>query len=137
MTQSRIILLVFAALAILILGVTIYNLQTMQFGACSNDVVETAASPEGDYEAIVFTRSCEGVDGSSVHVSIIESGSELPNDFGNAAYARGEPEDAVAGLNWRSDGALVIVTAPGASLTLNGESNLPVEVSLSARRSEP
>jgi hypothetical protein len=72
---------------------------------CSNEIVQSVASPSGSLKAVVFTRDCGATTGISTQVSILGSGRSLPNEGGNA-FIIGDIAPVV--LEWKSDAALLV-----------------------------
>jgi len=56
-------------------------------GLCGNEIERSVTSPNGEYKAVVFSRSCGATTGFSAHISVIEHDKELPNDGGNVFVA--------------------------------------------------
>lgn len=52
--------------------------------ACTNTVVETVASPDDAWHAVLFERSCGATSGFTSQVSVLPSGRALPDLSGNA-----------------------------------------------------
>ena len=87
---------------------------------CENEVLAEFAAPNASATAVVFQRSCGATTGFSTQVSIIPTGTALPNEGGNAFVSDtnhgaspsgpgGGPELA---LSWRSSNELVIAHHP-------------------------
>lgn len=98
--RTRAILLVFGALALLLVGLSVYNVSRLDLGACSNEVIATASSPDGRIDAVVFQRSCGASTSFSTHLSLVEEGTELPDEYGNVLSIRGRPSETIAGIEW-------------------------------------
>src|SRR4051812_8236636 len=53
---------------------------------CDNEIVQTATSPDGARDAILFQRDCGATTGSSIQASIVRRG-EVPSENGNVFIA--------------------------------------------------
>jgi len=62
---------------------------------CKNEVVQTLKSPDGRFDAIVFTRSCALRSGYNTQLSILPAETVLPEGEGNALVVRGDPRIVV------------------------------------------
>ncbi len=62
---------------------------------CRNEIVQTLRSPDGRYDAVVFTRSCAMTSGYTTHLSVLAADAVLPDVEGNALVARGGPRIVV------------------------------------------
>jgi hypothetical protein len=58
---------------------------------CKNEVVQTLKSPDGRFDAVVFTRSCAMRSGYNTQMSILRAETVLPDAEGNALVVRGDP----------------------------------------------
>lgn len=54
---------------------------------CGNSPLLEVPSPGGDWKAVVFERNCGATNGFSTQVSVIKSGTNLPNEGGNLFVA--------------------------------------------------
>jgi len=50
---------------------------------CGNQVLQQVASPDGRFKAVIFERDCGATSGYSTQVSVLPSGTKLPNESGN------------------------------------------------------
>ncbi|GGY39247.1 hypothetical protein [Parvularcula lutaonensis] len=130
MNRTRIILLIFAALALLILGTTIYNVSNFQFAECENEVVQTALAPSGEVKAVLFERQCGSEIRTSAHISILAADLDLPNEFGNAIAIQDEPGQVIAGMRWLSDSELEVAITTEELVNQRKEYPQDVEVTL-------
>jgi hypothetical protein len=62
---------------------------------CKNEHVQTLRSPDGRFDAVVFTRSCSATSGYKTQLSIVRADAGLPEAEGNALVARGDPRIVV------------------------------------------
>jgi hypothetical protein len=62
---------------------------------CKNELVQTLRSPDGRFDAVVFTRSCAASTGYNTQLSIVPAGSGLADAEGNALVVRGDPRIVV------------------------------------------
>ena len=62
---------------------------------CKNELVQTLRSPDGRFDAVVFTRSCAATSGYKTQLSIVRADAGLPESEGNALGARGDPRIVV------------------------------------------
>ena len=56
-------------------------------GACANTVVSERPSPDSALRVVVFERNCGATTPFSTHVSVLESGVNLPDSSGNVFAA--------------------------------------------------
>jgi hypothetical protein len=95
---------------------------------CSNRVVSKTLSPNGQLEAVLFSRNCGATSGFSSQVSIVEAG-DLPIDGGNVFVADTGHGLAHAGswggplvkIDWQTDRQILISYAAQSLLFLNNE----------------
>jgi len=78
---------------------------------CQNEVLDTLASPRGDYVAVTFARNCGATTGQNTQVSIVPAHADIKDCAGNALAVDGRPS---LRLQWRADGQLVISGAGNA-----------------------
>lgn len=129
MTKTRIILLIFGALAFFMVAFTyFYARQAYPSSVCINTEQSRTLSPDGAYEAVLFERQCGENASRSAHISIFTAGTELENSFGNAVIVKGSAEDAFGPLSWSgttinvalsSDDVLSVTEAPLPDVTVN------------------
>ena len=62
---------------------------------CKNELVQTLRSPDGRFDAVVFTRSCAASTGYTTQLSIVRAGTGLADEEGNALVVRGDPRIVV------------------------------------------
>ena len=62
---------------------------------CKNELVQTLRSPDGRFDAIVFTRSCAASTGYNTQLSVVRAGDGLTDAEGNALVVRGDPRIVV------------------------------------------
>lgn len=62
---------------------------------CKNEHVQTLRSPDGRFDAVVFTRSCSATSGYKTQLSIVRADAGLPESEGNALVARADPRIVV------------------------------------------
>ena len=82
---------------------------------CENMIIDRVDSPSGEHQAVLFDRNCGATSGFSSQVSVIRSGTELPDQAGNVFVAV-KGEDAVAApwggpmvsIEWTTNESLVI-----------------------------
>jgi len=81
-------------------------------GDCSNQIRREIASPNGKMKAVVFQRDCGATVGFNTQVSVLPSGSKLPNDGGNVFVADGGQGNASSGpfvaVSWTNDTELLV-----------------------------
>lgn len=78
--------------------------------ACVNTVVETLASPDDEWSAVLFERSCGATSGFTSQVSVLRSGSALPDGAGNAfVLLRG---DTAGTTSWGGPVVTLLWTGP-------------------------
>lgn len=58
---------------------------------CKNELVQTLRSPDGRFDAIVFTRSCAARTGYKTQLSVLPAETELPDAEGNTLVVHGDP----------------------------------------------
>lgn len=91
-----------------IAGLGYYLLANM----CENTVISSVASPNNQWQAVLFERSCGATTGFTSQVSIIESGETLSNgDGGNIYVSEGYPKEYL--LTWESENSLKISGSSG------------------------
>lgn len=101
MTKTRIILAFFGALAFFMIAFTyIYAKRAYPSSVCTNTEQSRLASPDGALEAVLFQRQCGEDAEPSAHISIVEAGSVLENEFGNAVIVKGTAADVYGPLVW-------------------------------------
>jgi len=77
---------------------------------CVNTVVESVASPDNEWSAVLFERSCGATTGFSSQVSVVRSGSALPDRAGNAfVLLRG---DTAGTTSWGGPVVTLLWTGP-------------------------
>jgi disulfide bond formation protein DsbB len=99
-------------------------------GMCGNTVLAESRSPDGQWKAIVFGRSCGATTGVSTQVSILPLSSDLPNESGNVCAVGAFPK---VDVHWQSNRDLIVKHHAGAKVfpvneTLQGI-NIKYEVS--------
>ncbi|HLB17056.1 MAG TPA: hypothetical protein VJM14_19180 [Burkholderiales bacterium] len=62
---------------------------------CKNELVQTLRSPDGRFDAVVFTRSCTARTGYTTQLSVLPAETVLPDAEGNALVVRGDPRIVV------------------------------------------
>jgi hypothetical protein len=62
---------------------------------CKNEIVQTLRSPDGRFDAVVFTRSCAATSGYSTQLSVLAAETVLPDGEGNTLVVRGDPRIVV------------------------------------------
>ena len=62
---------------------------------CKNELVQTLRSPDGRFDAVVFTRSCAASTGYTTQLSVLPAETVLPDAEGNALVVRGDPRIVV------------------------------------------
>jgi hypothetical protein len=62
---------------------------------CKNELVQTLRSPDGRFDAVVFTRSCAASTGYTTQLSILPAETVLPDTEGNALVVHGDPRIVV------------------------------------------
>ena len=81
-------------------------------GDCSNQIRREIASPNGKMKAVVFQRDCGATVGFNTQVSVLPSGSNLPNDGGNAFVADGgqgtAPSAPLVAVSWTNETELLV-----------------------------
>lgn len=77
---------------------------------CANSDVVSVTSPARSVRAVRFARTCEGVMGTSTHVSVVNAGDSLPDAAGNTFVVDG-----------RAD--LVLFWVDGKHLAISGAGN--------------
>lgn len=91
-------------------------------GACQNDPIAEAVSPDGKRKAVAFRRHCGATTGFSTQVSVVASEDSTPSGRGNVFVADtnhgAAPADAGGGprvdIEWSSASRLVIRHHPAA-----------------------
>jgi len=53
------------------------------FDPCENDVIQQIQSPDGQSKVVIFERGCGATTSTSTQVSILPTGSDLPDEVGN------------------------------------------------------
>lgn len=77
---------------------------------CVNTVVESVASPDTEWTAVLFERSCGATTGFSSQVSVVRTGSALPDRAGNAfVLLRG---DTAGTTSWGGPVVTLLWTGP-------------------------
>jgi hypothetical protein len=81
-------------------------------GASSTDNVVSLRSPNGEWDALLFTRDSGATSNWSSHVSIVPAGSRAPNDVGNIfscwGHHRSGTPAAMIMVTWESPRELLI-----------------------------
>jgi hypothetical protein len=77
--------------------------------ACGNAERARVGSPDGRWDAVVFTRQCGASTAPSTEVAVVRRG-VMPDGGGNAFVAGGDPDVAVW---WDGPAALTVRHAPG------------------------
>ena len=62
---------------------------------CKNELVQILRSPDGRFDAIVFTRSCAASTGYTTQLAVLPAETVLPDAEGNALVVRGDPRIVV------------------------------------------
>ncbi|MGH8682869.1 MAG: hypothetical protein ACREVP_15330 [Burkholderiales bacterium] len=62
---------------------------------CKNEVVQTLRSPDGRFDAVVFTRSCAARTGYATQLSVLPAEAVLPDAEGNALVVHSGPRIVV------------------------------------------
>ena len=65
-----------------VLGFLLLVAACMQ-GLCANTITQRAPSPDGRYDAVVFTRDCGATTDYSTQVALVRRGADLPDRPGN------------------------------------------------------
>jgi len=80
-------------------GIVVAFLAALALGGCGelckNELVQTLRSPDGRFDAVVFTRSCAASTGYNTQLSIVPAGSGVGDAEGNALVVRGDPRIVV------------------------------------------
>jgi hypothetical protein len=82
-------------------------------GMCGNTVLAESRSPDGQWKAIVFLRSCGATTDVSTQVSILRGSDDLPNESGNVCAVGVFPK---VELQWQNERALIIRHHAGAKI---------------------
>jgi hypothetical protein len=90
-------------------------------GACGNDPIAEAVSPDGELKALAFQRNCGATTGFSTQISVVPAEASAPSGPGNVFIADAN-HGAAAGpgggpkvdLAWASPRRLVITHDPSA-----------------------
>ncbi len=108
MKTLKVIGLFLVVLTACIAGLGYYLFSNM----CENTVISSVASPDNQWQAVLFERSCGATTGFTSQVSIIESDVKLPNgDAGNIYISEGYPKGYL--LTWESEKILKITGGSG------------------------
>ena len=108
MKTLKIIGLLLVVLTACIAGLGYYLFANM----CEYTVISSFASPNNQWQAVLFERSCGATTGFTSQVSIIESGDSLSNvDSGNIYIAEGYPKGYL--LTWESAKTLQVTGGSG------------------------
>ena len=99
-----------AALALLALSGT---LAACAAPRCKNTVAHRVASPDGQYDAVVYHRDCGAGDGASSGVAILPHDADLP-DLPTTVLTLSQPVDVTA--TWVSPTELRLTYPRGATL---------------------
>lgn len=77
---------------------------------CGNEILSVTRSPDRNWRAVVFERSCGATTGFSTHVSVLAAGERLPNAGGNvfAADFNHGPVGIAVTARWDSSQRMVI-----------------------------
>lgn len=103
---------------------------------CTNSVVATVPSPDGNWNAVLFDRQCGASGGFSSHVSVIDSDSKLPVEAGNVLVAVDGDSAGLTSwggplveLSWTEDDRLNIDFDQTATLSFRRDSQAGVSIS--------
>ena len=97
---------------------------------CGNDVLIRHSSPSGEYEVVVFQRSCGATTPFSIQGSIIRSGAQLPNKSGNLFVVdSGLRQPSV---KWIDDSALKLSYEPQSQIRVLKEEFRDVKILVNA-----
>jgi hypothetical protein len=78
------------------------------YSLCSNEVTSELASPNNEYLAVVFERSCGATTGFSTQVSVLENNSLLENEPGNIVIIDGHPKTTGIEVAWVEQDVLLV-----------------------------
>ena len=103
---------------------------------CSNEVIASALSPDGRYDAIIFQRDCGATTGFSTQISIVQHG-DIPTASGNIFVADDDHGVAAAGawggpraeVQWESADRLLVLYARGSRIFKQDRSRSGITVS--------
>ena len=86
--------------------------------SCANEVLGDVNSPTGNFRAVIFQRNCGATTGPNRQVSIIPSGTSLPDTAGNVLIIGDSAGEALRALNvsttWSDDSTLLVTYGSGA-----------------------
>jgi len=77
-------------------------------GLCSNKIYREYPSPDRSLKAVVFQRECGPSSGATTQVSVIDAAKTLENRAGNILVLKGEAENTVPAITWKSEQELII-----------------------------
>ncbi|MGH7489140.1 MAG: hypothetical protein ACREMY_26580 [bacterium] len=110
-------------------------------GMCGNRVLDTVASPDGKYAAVIFERDCGATTRASTQVSILPSG-EAPSGVGNifiaetGAASGGDPSGLEVEAAWLGPNRLRIRYSRNANIFRRVRERKSVQVEYGANGSE-
>lgn len=72
---------------------------------CENVILKSIASPNEEYNAIAFSRSCGATTGNNLQVSIVKNNKKLPNKPGNIFIC---DKSEIINIFWENTTTLVV-----------------------------
>lgn len=75
---------------------------------CENDFYSETYSPNGEFKAITFERSCGASSGFNTQISILDADENLENEMGNILRMPGHPDEVAPNVVWQSNTELKI-----------------------------
>ena len=74
-------------------------------GLCANTITSRTTSPNGDRDAVVFTRDCGATTAYSTQVTLTPAGAKVPNQAGDVFVV---PDSTDVRLEWLGSDTLLI-----------------------------
>jgi hypothetical protein len=106
--QQKIYIAAGIAIVLLVAGWRYGSVHFSDYSLCSNEVASELASPDNEYLAVVFERSCGATTGLSTQVSVLKNNSSLENEPGNVAIIDGHPKTTGIGITWADQDVLLV-----------------------------
>lgn len=92
----------FAVAPVVILGALVAWMFAATTASCTNGITAQLASPDHQFKAVVFVRSCNNAPGFSSNISILAKDGMLADGPGNLFATEGHPEQLGIKVTWQN-----------------------------------
>ncbi len=106
--HRKIVIAVAIAIILVVAGWRYGSVYFLGYSLCSNEITSELASPDNEYLAVVFERSCGATTGFSTQVSMLDNNSSLENEPGNIVIIDGHPKETGIELSWVGQDVLLV-----------------------------